>query len=779
MNAARSTFTGGARPKSLTLRLEPRDNGEVFTLETVSFDGRTTIASTVFYFDDKPHEYHDDTCSGTQSSKLTGKDSVETSRNCSTGEWSRFVQRPGPEPDSLSLDMTRQPRSGNRMEWHLLLLRETNQGAIRSTFPAIFEANRGQTDSRVKFYSRGSGYTVFLTTTEAWIAMPKRSLIRLKLLAANPKASAAGQQRLPGDSNYFLGADPSGWRTHVPNYRRVRFGGVYAGVDLVYYSAGPNIEHDFIVAPGADPAQIAFQVTGAGPVELENGDLVVRDSAGNMRLRKPTIYQPAATGPREITGAYTLRADNGIAFDVGPYDHTKPLVIDPVLVLSTYVNGPGGANVSSALALDPAGNIYLAGDGNPEATKYFNNATQSPVVTKLSPKGELVSSTRFNLLGTALAVATDRSGNVYLGGWTHPDGFRLPGTAADSTPGNDDIWIAKLRPDATTVDYYTHVGGTGRDRLLWLAVDDAGNAVAVGHTLSTDFPTAAALQSRPGGSFDGFVLKLNPDGSHLVFSTYLGGRGDDRAYFAVIGSRGDIYISGRAGSADFPLANALQGSYGGGPCDAFVAKLSADGSKLLFSTFLGGSGGDTASGLALDSAGNIYLTGATDSPDFPVRRAIQPKLAGGLDAFVTKLTPNADALLYSTYLGGSGDENALEDSGRLAVDSAGSAWVAGKTASHDFPTADAMQPVFGGGPFDGFLAHLAPDGSALLSATYFGGSADDQLSQVYLDRNGAIYLTGVTGSQDFPLVNAAQTIYGGGAWQSFLAKVAPEKGIRQ
>jgi hypothetical protein len=316
--------------------------------------------------------------------------------------------------------------------------------------------------------------------------------------------------------------------------------------------------------------------------------------------------------------------------------------------------------------------------------------------------------------------------------------------------------------------YSTYLGGSGEDAGTGIAVDSSGNAYVTGYTRSTNFPTANALYATyGGGNADAFVAKLNAAGSALVYSTYLGGSGEESSGGIAVDSSGNAYVTGSTPSTNFPTANALYATNGG--ADAFVAKLNATGSALVYCTYLGGSGLDVGPDISVDSSGNAYVTGFTNSTDFPTANALYASYGGGnLDAFVAKLNAAGSALVYSTYLGGSG-----EDLGHgIAVDSSGNAYVTGYTLSTNFPTANALYATQGGGN-DGFIAKLNAAGSALVYSTYLGGSGDDAGYGIAVDSSGNAYVTGLTNSANFPIANALYATYGGGSFDAFVAKIVP------
>ena len=704
--------------------------------------------------------------------------------------------------------------------------------AAYGKLPLQFELNRGQTDPRVQFLSRGSNYTLFLSEGEAVLQLrnadpapdgtgfgvrnapdqkarnpqsairnPQSAVVRLKLVGANPAPLAAGQEELPGKVNYFIGNDPAKWRTNVPTYARVKYREVYRGVDLVYYGNQRQLEHDFVVAPGAGPEQIRMAVEGAERVELDSGDLVLHAAGGDVRLRAPVAYQEVDGARRWVAASYVLQEGNPqseirnpksdaphsqeVGFELAAYDATRPLVIDPVLVYSTYFGG-SGYDSAYTIAVDSFGSAYVAG-----MTSSLDFPTASPLrpsnggyydafVAKLDPTGTaLIYSTYLggNDDDGGNSIAVDSSGNAYVTGFTWSSDFPTASPLKAWVCGSEackDAFIAKLNPAGSALLYSTYLGGSDEEEAWGIAVDSAGNAYVTGYTYSIDFPTVNALRPDSGGYYDAFVAKLNAAGSALLYSTYLGGSDDDEGWGIAVDSAGNAYVAGYTYSIDFPTASPLQGALGGegyGYEDAFIAKLNAAGSALVYSTYLGGSDNDEPWGIAVDSEGNVYITGCTYSTDFPTANALQPSSGGGQqDAFVAKLNAAGSALVYSTYLGG-GD---TDDGWAIAVDSAGNAYVIGYTYSTDFPTATPLQGTLGGYA-DAFIAKLGADGSALEYSTYLGGVDQDIGGGIAVDSAGNVYVVGFTYSADFPTAGPLQAASGGGQ-DVFIAKIGPASG---
>src|SRR3989442_679598 len=516
--------------------------------------------------------------------------------------------------------------------------------AAYGKLPLSFEANQGQTEPQVKFLSRGSGYTLFLTSTEAVLMLTKAdahakhripgearlvepekgagTVLRMKLLGANPAPAVAGVGELPGKSNYFVGNDPKKWRANVPTYAKIEYRDVYPGVNLVYYGNQRQLEHDFVVSPGADPKAITLAFEGMDGVAIDAlGDLVLRADGGEVRLRKPIVYQEQDGQRAVIPTRYVLKAEREVAFEVAAYDATKPLIIDPVLAYSTYLGGSGG-DQGFGVAVDAVGNAYVTG---------FAGSSDFPT--------------------TAGAFQTAFGG------------------------GEADAFVTKLNPTGSALVYSTYLGGDGFDPGDGIAVDATGNAYVTGLTFSTNFPTTpGAFQTTPKFASDAFVVKLNAAGTALVYSTFLGGDGFDQGHGIAVDAEGNAYATGGTSSTNFPTTTGAFRTTFGGRSDAFVTKLNGDGSALVYSTYLGGFSSDRGNAIAVDAAGNAYVAGLTFSTNFPTTPgAVRETFGGIFDAFVTKLNPAGTALVYSTFLGGS----SLDEGFGIAVDTAGSGYVAG------------------------------------------------------------------------------------------------------
>lgn len=677
--------------------------------------------------------------------------------------------------------------------------------------PLSFEPNQGQTSKPVKFLTRGPGYTLFLTEQEAVLSLssPKSvaasekgghrelpfvgppmlaaedkeqkttDVVRMKLLGANPVAKPTGLNQLPGHANYFIGANPRRWRTNIPTYAKVRFRNVYPGIDIVYYGDQRQLEYDFVVAPGADPGVIALNLEGSrnrqrlAPLHLDkNGNVLVKSGSSVVRLTKPVIYQPKSSSgdtnsesvqnSKWVRGRFVLTAANQVRFDVGPYDKSRPLVIDPGLTYSTLLGFSGSG---SRVAVDSSGNVFITGP---------TNQPHFP---------------------------------------TTPGAFNTTGAVA---------YVAKVNSTGSAFVYSTCIGGTtnsgiGGEVGPFLALDSADNVYLTGYTTATDFPvTPGAFQTKLEnlqGSTP-FVTKLNPTGSALVYSTYLGGKsGISIGYGITVDGSGHAYVVGLAGTSDFPTTPGAfqtvnhEGASPGIAGDAFITELKPDGTGLVFSTFLGGTAGDFASSVVVDSTGAIYVGGGTASTDFPTMNPYQATLSGtGFNGFLTKFAPGGSTLDYSTYFGPGGDNqgatvvgvDALGDAyvgggaayakfnaagstliysapslpagSGFAVDASDNIYVAGQGNTAGLPVANAIQDTYNGGN-DCYIGVVNLKTSALVFGSYLGGSEREFGCGAALDSTGHVYITGWTASVNFPLLPGGLSSSFTCCTDAFLAKI--------
>ncbi|MPZ70986.1 MAG: hypothetical protein GEU71_15895, partial [Actinobacteria bacterium] len=626
--------------------------------------------------------------------------------------------------------------------------------------PISFEPNVGQAPSRYDFVARGRGFGMAIDATGATLALGAEDIVRLELLGARRSAQPRALAALPGKVNYFIGDDPTEWHRDVSTFGRVSYNDVLEGIDVTYYGTnGGTLEYDFVVGPGVDPNDIRLGFSGASDLALRDGNLVILTPRGAVTQAAPVLYQTIGGRRVPVTGRFALEGHE-VGFEVGTYDHSRRLVIDPTLVYSTFLGGTGD-DKSFGIAVDSSGAAYVTGSTTsssfptPSFPGFGGYAGQlDAFVTKLNAAGSaLVYSTYLG--GTKMdfgyGIAVDSSGAAYVTGSTTSADFPTSAPIQASNAGSEDAFVTKLNPSGSALVYSTYLGGSngavalGVDIARGIAVDGTGAAYVTGSTTSTDFPTQVPFQPINGGGADAFVTKINDKGSGLLYSTYLGGVIDDRGNALAIDSSGAAYVTGSTTSANFPLQAPFQATNGGGD-GAFVTKLNAAGSAPIYSTYLGGSAIDVGFGIDVDGAGAAYVTGSTSSTNFPTVAPIQGTYGGSFDAFVTKLSAAGSTLIYSTYLGAVGS-----DSGNgIAVDAASFAYVTGYTGSAGFPLKDPFQAT-NGGMLDAFVTKLNPSGSAFVYSTFLGGSDTEFGNGIALDGASAAYVTGSSRSSNFPL----------------------------
>jgi hypothetical protein len=686
--------------------------------------------------------------------------------------------------------------------------------------PLSFEANTGQTDARVKFLSRDSRYGLYLTADEAVMVFRSdkqrdnkiknahalgSEVVRMKLVGADEAAASQGLDELPGKTNYFIGNDPSKWRTDVTNFRKIKYDDIYPDIDLVYYGNTGELEYDFIVAPHADPGAIKLKFNGVNQIKLgRNGDLLLSTKTATLRHQKPLIYQEVNGTRTPVKGGYALGARGQVSFRVGTYDKNKPLIIDPVIAYSTFL---GGSDLDEAhgLAIDSSGYIYVAGIS--DSTNFplenpfqsINKGSNAPVdyaelfVTKLDPTGQaLIYSTYLGGAGVDRggAIAVDSAGNLHVTGSTTSLDFPVANAYQPTYGGgSSDAFLTKLSPAGNFLIYSTYLGGDGPLYLPGnadeygssVALDNVGNAYLSGKTDSTSFPTLQPLKATKDGDTDAFLLKMSTAGA-LLFSTYLGGNADDGIGDMTTDTAGNIYLAGGTSSSDFPVVNAPTFlAPNANPGGAFVMKLTPDGSSITYSTIIGGSGGEGAGTIAVDASQNVYVGGSTNSRDFPVQNAVQPTnptnpADGDSTGFVAKLQSDFTALNYSTYLGG----NDYSSVSTVAVDPSNNLWVFGYTPATNFPVVDPIYATSRGFE-DVTLSRFSSDGTMTFS-TYLGGDGFDVSGKMVVSSDGEVYLAGKAGTNshgrpNFPLLNPYQSSFGGGITDAFIMRVSPQNGM--
>jgi hypothetical protein len=618
--------------------------------------------------------------------------------------------------------------------------------------PLVFVPNAGQTDSKALYYARGDGGAIWLVRDG--LVFGRTAASKLIFRNANPGVKVKPEDETGAFVSYFYGRNEPDWRTGIPTTRAVRYENIYDGIDLRVYGTGRQVEYDWIVQPGAKPEHIRLVYEGVLKAGLDReGNLAVETREARIVHRRPTAYQVVGNERRSVEASFRETDKGDYGFAVGVYDPSRELVIDPlVLVTSTYLGG-SDSEAPYAVALDSAGAVYVAGytrsaDFPPTVQKL---PRQDIFVTKFAPGGRTLVYSAFFPYGLfsdfcMVSMAVDVKGAVYLTGKTESRQFPLKNALQTTLKGKGDAVILKLAPSGKSLVYSSYLGGSSEECGFGLAVDADGAAYIGGFTFSKDFPVKHAFQAGGGGVRpDGFVTKVAADGKSLVYSTYFGSATGTVCVSLAVDGAGAAYLTGWTKNHSFPLKGAFQKAFGGGSTDAFVAKLAPTGDSLVFSSYLGGTGYDSGWAVAVDGAGAAYIAGATDG-SFPVHNAFQKTRKGGYDGFVAKVALDGKSLVYATYLGGHGDDQAV----RIAVDETGAAYVAGQTESVDFPVKNPYQMARKGSA-DGYLTIVAPTGQSLILSTFLGGMYREACSGIALDGQGSIYLVGETNSPDFPV----------------------------
>ena len=661
--------------------------------------------------------------------------------------------------------------------------------AAYGKMPLTFE-QRGAEAGGQPFVTHVSGHTMAFAASGAVIERPgpggshqAETILRFVGARRNVEPQAGGPQA--GTANYLVGSRPEQWHTGVALYKDIKYRNLYPGIDLIYYGNQSELEYDLVVAPGASWRSIRLAFGGAKNIEIDrDGNLRLQTGYGWVAHGRPVVYQSVGSGRREVSGGYVLRGGFEVGFNVGAHDPSRPLIIDPTLTFASYLGGSGD-DYGHAVTIDSSGCAYVVGE-----TGSANFPTLGPEQAAMAGDTD-VFVTKWNATGTglvystyiggsnrevALGVAVDAAGDAYVTGFTYSGDFPIiSGALRTSFTADSKAFVLKLNPSGNGLIYSTFLGGSGNDYGAGIAVDASGAADIAGYTASVDFPTTTNAFQRyyGGGPNDGFLAKLNATGSALVYATYLGGIASDTAAGVALDPSGNIYVTGQTQSANFPTVNPLQAT--SSESDAFVVKINASG-QVQYSTYLGGTGLTNGTAIAADAAGNAYVTGFTDAPDFPVTsNAYQGVNNGSYDAFIASLNAYGSSILNATYLGGSGS-----DSGSgIALDGSGNIYIAGSTNSIDFPKYAATQPAYNGGG-DAFVAAFNNQLTSLMYATYFGGSGSDVAAGIAADSAGNAYITGWTSSGEpstgLPVTPGAFQPTGMGGIDAFLAKLAVSGG---
>jgi hypothetical protein len=641
-----------------------------------------------------------------------------------------------------------------------------------------FVPNAGQNDTAVQYQAHLPGANLFFTDEGLTVGWAEGGM-RLNFLGTSSSLAISGREAQPGVVNYMVGNDPDNWQTGLPTYGVVTYEGLYPGVSLAFNGQGSQLAAVFQIEPNADPANIGWAFEWVKPVLDETGALqLVSEGAAEtaVTLSPPQAWQEVDGRDVDVTAAFRLDENGRVGLELGELDGGRPLAISTIM---TYGSG-GSWDIARAIAAGPTGKAYVSGEtaapifplANPYQPEYGGGATDA-FVTVFTPDGQsLVYST---FLGgserdAAFSIAVDNNDRAFVLGSTGSTDFPLVNPIQNYGGGYADTFVTVLTPDGQSLSYSTYLGGSDTDGFFYLdgsgiVLDGSGRAYVTGSTMSSDFPLVNPKQPVFGGERDAFVSVIAPDGQSLVFSTFLGGSSADQALDIAIDGNSRIHVGGYTTSSDFPLVNPLFPDLNGYD-DAFVTVYAPNGQSLEYSTYLGGNSGDYVRGIGVNSNGQTYVTGYTWSSNFPLANPFQPDYQGLTDVFVTVFAQDGQSLIYSTYLGRGDYDNATS----LVIDGSGRVYIAGRTYSSNFPLVNPLL-TFGGGHMDAFITVFSPDGQSLDYSTFLGGSSNERVSDIDLDGNSRIYVTGSTSSDDFPLADPIQPTYGGSA-DGFVSVIA-------
>jgi len=660
-------------------------------------------------------------------------------------------------------------------------------GLIR--LPLTFVENQGQWDSPARFVAQKGNMAVRFEKDAFTLQMENRDGDRVKGVAvrmafegASEKATLEGEGKQEGRYNYFLGNDRTKWKTDVPGYSSAMYKNLYDGVDLRVREQEGRLEYDVLLAPGADLSQVAIRCEGVQKLALgKDGSLVMETALGPITQKPPATWYVLPSGERKQAQArYRVMDGKRYGFEVPDLEPELALVIDPGLVWSTFLGGnnndwPGFGRpiLPDSAGVTVCGKTYSSNfPRTPGAYDTSYNGGADGFVARLSADGSsLIWATFLGGSGDdwAFSIVQDPSGALAMTGQTASVNFPTTSGAFDTSyNGNIDAFVARLSSTGSSLLFSTFLGGSGVETFgaINISVDNSGSITVGGATASNNFPvTPGAFDTSYNGAGgygygDAFVTRLNPTGSALVWSTYLGGSDDDFVEPMTLLGSGDVIVGGGTFSSNFPTTPGAYDTSFNGVEDAYFARLNSTGSALVWSTFLGGSGMEKGS-FALDASGNIINGCWTQSSNFPVTPgAYDTSFNGVQDAVICRLSSDGSTLLWSTFLGGSG-----QDGGNcVAVQSNGDVTLAGYTYSSNFPTTSGAYDTTFNGSVDVVVCRLNSTGSALLYSTFLGGSANEAAWAMTLDNQGMAVVEGWTLSRNFPVTpNAYDTSWNGGS----------------
>jgi len=648
-----------------------------------------------------------------------------------------------------------------------------------------FIPNQGQFHEKVAYCARATGYTLWITaggiTFDSSIqenfssAMNSemsdlssmkerrkpieytRQVLRTSFSGANEYMRLVPLDGTDHRVNFFTGKDRARWRTRIPTSQTILYQDIYPGIDLKFNGMENKNTYEFIINPGGDFRNIELKYEGCeGAIPAGEEDLTFKTGQYALQHKRPSGYLYSGENKQHIEVKFRQTGADSFGFYVDKYDEGTVLVIQQDVAISVAEEGVGSHDMGYKIAVDSSGGVYITGRTKsidfPVKNSRRNNFSggDDVFVTKLNASGAIIYST---YLGGASCdygkgISVDSNGAVYVTGITDSSDFPTSNALYDQSAGGFDVFIAKLDPSGSRLVFSTYLGGSSDESGQSLTVDSTGAVCAVGWTQSEDFPTHNAYNDRCSGRRDVFVTKIHPSGKSLMFSTYLGGSSLDFGKDISLGSSGTIWVTGYTGSADFPVKDAIFPEFSG-KLDAFITQFDVSGSALVFSTYLGGSSNDIGNAISNESKGSVFITGYTESGNFPIKNALDENLSGRVDAFVTKISVSDKGLVCSTFLGGSSEDSGCD----IEVDSTGAIYLTGYTYSKDFPAHNSHKGKLAGDR-DAFVTKIDPTGSSLSYSTYLGGESSDYGRGIAVDRQGSAYVTGYTNSSDFPIRNA-------------------------
>jgi len=678
--------------------------------------------------------------------------------------------------------------------------------------PLYFVANKGQMDKRVDYYVQGKDKSIYFSPGGVTIVLAspaERWVVKLEFVGADRHVRPLGQDETGAVISYFKG-NPENWHTGLPTYSRLVYRNLWPGIDLVYSGTVDKLKYEFVVQPGADTSRIKLACRGASKVVLdEGGRLEIRTPLGNLHDDEPVAYQEVDGKRVDIPMDFTLEersseetAPEGpdqepysrscaFSFEVGEYDRSLPLIMDPaVLVYCGYIGG-SSQDGGNSIAVDGSGNAYVTGfTGSTSGTfpetvgpDFTHNSGDDAFVAKINASGtSLVYCGYIGGSGDDVGrgIAVDGSGNAYVTGETQSTQAMFPETVGPDLTHNGgtyDAFVAKVNSSGTSLVYCGYIGGSNNDYGFGIAVGGSGNAYVTGRTYSTEttFPETVGPDLTHNGSWDAFIAKVNAAGTGLTYCGYIGGSDWDDGLGIALDESGNAYVAGHTGStaATFPEAVGPDLTHNGGTYDAYVAKVNASGTGLVYCGYIGGSETDYGQSIAVAGSGTAYVTGFTRSMEATFPDTVGPDLThnGGSDAFVAKVNASGTSLVYCGYIGGSGDDWGYG----IALDGSGNAYVIGQTSSTEatFPETGGPDLTYNGGTSDAYVAKVDSSGTGLVSCGYIGGSGGDYGYGIALDGSGNTYVIGRTSSSEatFPETVGPDLTFNAGMADAYVAKI--------